>query len=549
MTKVYRIWLLFILLFTACASEPPVYTPLDYTTEDVLNNEIKEITEVLARSPVEALWRAVLMKQNVSVHSTVVQDTFDACTDAVVTAYRNAVVSKNYAAAAGYYLSLQSAACPIPEDIIQEASELADTLLAQTPGLNRNSNVSDSAPASVASYINGTVTVWVDLGITVSKGVGYADRVIGSGFFIDTSGYIVTNYHVIQTEVDPSYEGYSRVYIKLASDSDTRIPAKVVGWDPLLDLALLKTEVDAPYSFALGSSADLDPGDRIYAIGSPAGLERTLTSGIVSAVDRKLFTVGSVMQIDAAINSGNSGGPIIDRNGNVQAVVFAGMLQYEGLNFAIPVEYLKSELPYLAAGGLRRHGWIGAYGSDCIEDSFTGRPAGLEIQYVMPGGSASRAGLIQGDVITGINGKAVAGLDAFQTEMIRQQPDTIVTITLWRSGIGEMTLPVYLAERPKSPGYEIYRRDVVYHAFVPIFGMELTPVSSGKKKYTISRILKGSTADESGFSVHDPVEIVKITVSEEEDIMYAQVYTKKRKNGYFEVNIMIGAALDSPYYF
>ena len=125
--------------------------------------------------------------------------------------------------------------------------------------------------------------------------------------------------------VDKKSESFSRLFIKLAGDSDTRIPAKVIGYDSEIDLALIKTEVEAPYVFSLGSSADLDAGDKIYAIGSPVGLERTLTSGIVSATDRKLFTLASVMQIDAAVNQGNSGGPCIDENGNVQGVVFAAM--------------------------------------------------------------------------------------------------------------------------------------------------------------------------------------------------------------------------------
>ena len=80
--------------------------------------------------------------------------------------------------------------------------------------------------------IKGTVTVWVDRGLRIENGVGYADRVIGSGFFIDPRGYFITNYHVIQSEVDPKYEGYSRLYIKLPGDSDTRVPAKVIGWIP-----------------------------------------------------------------------------------------------------------------------------------------------------------------------------------------------------------------------------------------------------------------------------------------------------------------------------
>lgn len=103
----------------------------------------------------------------------------------------------------------------------------------------------------------------------------------------------------------------------------------------------------APYVFELGSSSDLSVGDRVFAIGSPLGLDKTLTSGIISSDDRHLFSAGFVFQIDAAVNSGNSGGPLIDEKGRVQAVVFAGVMNYQGLNFAIPVEYLRYDLPFL----------------------------------------------------------------------------------------------------------------------------------------------------------------------------------------------------------
>ena len=100
-------------------------------------------------------------------------------------------------------------------------------------------------------------------------------------------------------------------------------------------------------------------GDKISAIGTPIGLEGTLTSGIISSIGRKMTTLGNVFQIDAAVNSGNSGGPLIDEKYKVQAIVFAGMLQFQGLNFAIPVEYLKLLLPRLYYGGEILHPFVG----------------------------------------------------------------------------------------------------------------------------------------------------------------------------------------------
>jgi S1-C subfamily serine protease len=414
------------------------------------------------------------------------------------------------------------------------------------PGYGNLSATGTTPPMS--TFINGTVTVWVDLGIRVERGMGYAASALGSGFFIDKRGYIVTNYHVIQSEVDPKYEGFSRLYIKLAEDPDTKIPAKVIGWDPILDIALLKAEVSAPYVFKLGSSAGLDPGDRVFAIGSPVGLDRTLTSGIVSAVNRQLFSVGTVMQIDAAVNSGNSGGPLIDSNGNVQAIVFAGLLQYEGLNFAIPVEYLIHTLPQLFQGGKRGQSWLGAFGRtyrDIITDV-----SGIEIQYVLPGGSAARSALAPGDIITSINASVVSKLEDLQTSLVQLPPDTIVKVDGIRANGTHFSAAVYLADRPQHPGLDAFERDVIASAFIPIFGMELVPIAaSSRRKYSVTKVLRGSIADEAGFSVQDPVDVLRIQLSKEKDALYAELYTKKRKNGYFEVNIAIAAPLDSPYYF
>lgn len=548
-----RVLFLFVLPFfvISCTTRPEVFVPLDYSEEDVVRNEINEIEKILPQNSVEALWRSFLLKEKNYDNQTLESEIsviFEKCASAVLEECDAAYSEKNYINSQRLYASLQAINYGGISKLDFDGQSISEGIAEMLPIFSASGSAFEKKTSSVSSYIQGTVTIWVDLGIQVQKGVGYASHVIGSGFFINDTGYIVTNYHVIQTEVDPEYEGYSRLYVKLAEDSDTRIPAKVVGWDSMLDLALLKVEIDSPYSFSLGSSADLDVGDKIYAIGSPAGLEQTLTSGIVSAVNRQLFTIGSVMQIDAALNSGNSGGPIIDENGNVQAVAFAGMLEYQGLNFAIPVEYLKKSLPFLVAGGQRKHGWFEAFGKDIKEDEFLGRPSGLEVQYIMPGGSAYRSGLKIADVVTAIDGMPVDGIESFHDAMLKFSSECIVKVSVWSNG-ENISFPVYIAERPENPGYEIYKRDLLSNAFLPIFGMELASVDSSSKEYTVSKILKGSTADESGFSVHDPVRVVKVQISDEEDVVFAQLYTKKRKNGYFEVSIMVGAALDSPFFF
>ena len=290
----------------------------DYTQEDARKAEIDRIKKLMSVKPAEALWRAKLVNDE-----TIIDITSKALRDFCIAS----LDQKDYQELYFAYSSLCAAGYEqLANEVISKA-ELEGLYFKQIPGYGIKK--SEVPLKNISQCIAGTVTVWVDLGIKVHGGMGYADRVIGSGFFIDERGYLITNHHVIADVVDPKYEGYGKVYIKLAGDEENRIPAKIIGWDKTHDLALLKTEVKPPYVFSLGSSSDLKSGDRVYAIGSPLGLESTLTSGVVSSTNRKIFTTGSVLQIDASVNSGNSGGPCIDSNGNVQAVVFAGIPRYQ----------------------------------------------------------------------------------------------------------------------------------------------------------------------------------------------------------------------------
>ncbi len=534
-------------VLAACSSskklDKAVYTKPDYTVEDVRNLEIERIQKVVENHPVEALWRAYLVNDDATIAS---------CTDAVVNAYKEAYGSEDYFTALYYYRSLDAVGYGSRDNLGISLEELENRYYKDVPGLSapadaaaRHNSISNSE--DIANYINGTVTIWVDQGIKVERGVGYADRVIGSGFFIAKDGYIVTNHHVIANVVDTKYDGVAKLFIKLSADSETRIPAKVIGWDSVVDLALLKAEIDAPYVFELGSSSGLAAGDKIYAIGSPLGLDRTLTSGIVSSTNRKLSFSGNVFQIDAAVNAGNSGGPCIDVNGRVQAIVFAGISEYQGLNFAIPVEYLKSDLPLLYHGGERVHPWISAYGHTKRIGS---AQVGVEMQYVLPSGSAGRSDLNTGDTIVAINGRHVGTMEDLHGIFRQYLPETIVKVTALDEAGDSYSRLVYLEKRPKYPGYTIYQRDLVEQSFLPIFGMQLESVSTfSSRKYAISRLITGGIADESGFSENDPVDIHRIKVADNKSTIYAELYTKNRKKGYLDVGIALSASLDNPYYF
>lgn len=559
-TSVLTVTILASTFFAGCASTKTVPS-VNYSSERSIRYEIDTTRKILDSSPVEALARAWALRENTEGLTEIDELYADAGRRASAE-FQSAVESGRWTDAIVLFRSLESLSMA-PEGwndgtlVSKRAdswkiegnktlSEL-DTVIRSTP--------EDEAPSSltVSRMIKGTVTVWVDRGLRIENGVGYADRVIGSAFFIDSRGYLITNYHVIESEVNPKYEGYSRLYIKLGTDPDSRIPAKVIGWDPVLDLALIKTEIAPPAVYQLGSSEDLKVGNRIYAIGSPAGLEQTLTSGIVSAQNRRLLSLGDVLQIDAPINHGNSGGPIVDEAGRVQAVVFAGIEPYEGLNFAIPVEFLRVILPTLYAGGKVSHPWLGAWGKTVsATDVRTG--AGVTLVYALPGSPCDIAGIPRGTVITAINGTAVGTLEDLQSYVIRERPRTIVKLTGFTPSDDTSIAPqvkdwfVMLADRPSMPGEEIFDSDIESRALLPVFGLELEKIGN-TKKYTVTSVIRGSIADESGFSAMDVIEIKSVDVNRADSYVSVQLYTKKRKAGYLESYIGLAASLDSPSYF
>lgn len=533
MRRFYGI-ILISLLFISCSSVKKtvnIQEPLDYTNQNVIDSEIKRIEEMKATDPVKALWRACLLKD---------EAVLKACQEYVYVQYNSALEDKDFFLANTFYISLKNSGWIFNN----QEENYKKQLEKDVPGI---SGKNPRPPKNINDCLNASVTIWVDRGVKIQNGAGFADIVLGSGFFIDERGYIITNHHVIESMVDPKYEGYSRLYIKLLSDSDTKIPAKVIGYDSVLDLALLKVEIVPEYILSLGSSKDLHVGDKVSAIGTPLGLEGTLTSGIISSTDRKLTTLGNVFQIDAAVNSGNSGGPLIDQNMKVQAIVFAGMLQFQGLNFAIPVEYLRQELPVLYNGNEVKHSWIGAYGHTKRSGN---KKTGVEVQYVMPGSPAALSGLKPGDVITKIENTDISTLDDWQLALMSYQPSTMVNITYVRNNSESASMNVFLEKRPESPSVEIYNSDLNSGSFLPLFGMKMVNSnSSNHKEYTVTEVIRGSAADESSFSENDNVIVKGIKVDQEHKYIIAQIFAKRKKKGYLDITMILTTPFDSPYYF
>jgi len=399
----------------------------------------------------------------------------------------------------------------------------------------------EAGPASPSfpSMISGTVTILVNRGIKVERGVGYPDRVIGSGFFIDKRGYILTNHHVIESEVDPKYEGYSRMFIRMSeSPAGERIPAKVVGYDKTFDLALIKTEITPEFVFGGWGSQVLTPGDRIYAIGSPAGLEKTITSGIISAMGRRLLQVGDSMQVDVPLNPGNSGGPLLNEKGDLIGIVFAGMQQFEGLNFAVPYGWVEKALPALYKGGQAVHPWLGM--------AVTETEKGLEVIYTVPDEPAAQAGILAGDVIETLDGKPFKKLADIQEAVLGHAAPSLVSLGV-RRGDSLLTALLCVSARPDEPIQMALKRDTRDNVVYPLFGMKLENIGNflWKGDYIVRKVIQGSIADESGISQDDPLTIQDWQVDPDKGYATLQVVIKKKKAGFIESAIQIATYLET----
>jgi putative serine protease PepD len=266
---------------------------------------------------------------------------------------------------------------------------------------------------------------------------GGTQQAEGSGWVYDTKGDIVTNQHVV--------DGATAVKVKLQNGKT--YTAKVLGSDSSTDLAVIK--IDAPAAqlkpLALADSAAVEVGDGVVAIGSPFGLVGTVTTGIVSALDRQIqspnnFSINGAIQTDAAINHGNSGGPLLDLSGKVigvNAQIESDSGGNDGVGFAIASDTVKSVVPQLIAGGSVAHAFLGV--------SLTSGTA--TVSEVRAGTPADKAGLQPGDVVTAIDGKSISGSVALQTAIDSHKPGDQVTVTYKRNG-DEKTAKVTLGTRP-----------------------------------------------------------------------------------------------------
>ncbi|MGA9350682.1 MAG: trypsin-like peptidase domain-containing protein [Anaerolineae bacterium] len=338
---------------------------------------------------------------------------------------------------------------PLPPEML-EAADVGEQLVI---------NVYEQVSPAVVHIASQVITMSFFWGPIPQEGTG-------SGFVIDSKGHIVTNNHVI--------EGADEVHVTLADG--TRVPAEIVGTDPYNDLAVIKIDVppDKLYPVELGSSVDLRVGQRAIAIGNPFGLDRTLTTGVISSLGRPLEVengqvIYNVIQTDAAINPGNSGGPLLDSRGRVIGVNTAIRTGAENIGFAIPVDTVKRVVPELIEKGRYRHPWLGdlsySIDSELAQSLGLSVDKGILIAQIYRDSPAAKAGLrggnrqvivgnrrivAGGDIIVAIDGRPVKSNEDLTVYMETEtQVGQVVELTILR-GDQEMTIEVKLGEMPEG---------------------------------------------------------------------------------------------------
>jgi S1-C subfamily serine protease len=301
---------------------------------------------------------------------------------------------------------------------------------------------------------------------------------LGSGFVVSGGGEIVTNAHVVTSGEGSGIKQAAEVFVRFGDGN--QVDAKIVGFDPFSDVALVKVDPKGLTlrPLALGSIADVHVGEPVAAIGSPFGEERSLSVGVVSATDRDIesltgFLTSGALQTDAAINSGNSGGPLLDARGRVLGInsqIRSSSGSGSGVGFAVPVDVVRRSLAQLRATGTVKYPYLGVSTSgvypQLAEHFDLGARRGAWIQEVVPGGPGDKAGLragsvrktfqeqpwrVGGDIVTKIDGQAV-DQDADLSEGLDDKaPGDTVTLTILRDG-DTRDVRVKLGTRPlQSP--------------------------------------------------------------------------------------------------
>ncbi len=408
------------------------------------------------------------------------------------------------------------------------AKERADYLI-QSIGIG-------AIKTKIGEMADGVVTVHVDKGLKIENGVGYPERILGTAFQVESSGYYITNYHVISSEVDPAYNGYSRLSIRPPSNPEARIPAKVVAWNEDLDLAVLKSQEISSHTFYPFKPEKAFKGQKVYAIGSPVGLENSVAAGIVSATGRRILPRGEAIQIDAPINPGNSGGPLLDEDGDLLGIVFAGLSNFQGLNFALPVSWISTVFPSLFDEGKIETSWLGLGIAKNLD-------ASLDISYVFPG----KGGIEAGDSLLSLDGKACADIQEAQMLAAGKPVGSLCSVLIKRRG-----KPLHIVRKteamPDIPFKKASQRDTAERMLQGATGMLLDHVSGPRGNggtYKVTKTWPGMMADESGIGEADILKFLRYSVDGRKNAIIFDVSVKSLGSGYLERTMRMGLSLET----
>jgi S1-C subfamily serine protease len=357
--------------------------------------------------------------------------------------------------------------------VVQQSSPIAPSNASQqSGGLTPHQIYEKDAPG--VAYVTSTIVRQSESPFGLGSESQQQGTATGSGFVINSDGTILTNYHVVENAVK----------VTVSFEHGKTVEAKVIGKDPSNDLAVLRipTEGLTMHVLTLGDSSKAEVGDPVLAIGNPFGLDRTLTTGVISALQREItapngFTIDNVLQTDAPINPGNSGGPLLNEAGEVIGI----NSQIEtggsgdgsiGIGFAVPINTAKSELAELEKGGTVRAAYLGV-STLTIDGSLSALnlpvKQGALVETVEGGTPAAKAGIrggnlevqtsggkvaVGGDIIVAVDGKTIANAEDLTTVIGSKKPgDTISVEVLRATGNGSYehkTVKVTLASRPNS---------------------------------------------------------------------------------------------------
>ncbi len=364
------------------------------------------------------------------------------------------------------------AAAPVASSATPSSSSTAAGATKSGGGLSAHAIYERTAPS--VAYVTSTIVRQSEspfgFGETSQQGTA-----TGSGFVIDSNGTILTNWHVVENEVK----------VTVSFEHSKTVEAKVVGKNPSQDLAVLRIPTEGLHLHALplGNSSAVEVGEPVLAIGNPFGLSRTLTTGVISALQRQLtapngFTIDNVLQTDAPINPGNSGGPLLNAEGQVIGITSqietggSGSDGNIGIGFAVPIDTAKGELPELEKGGTVRTAYLGVVMIP-VDGSLSSLnlpvSSGALVEKVEAGSPAAKAGIragnveakingnevsVGGDIIVGFDGKKVTNTEDLAADVGAKKPGETVAVEVWRaSGSGtytKKTVNVTLGQRPNS---------------------------------------------------------------------------------------------------